>query len=72
MISYLIIYFANYYGHYTYLPLFQGEAFEEDFWAQAVRHLIVFYLSLHLTNFLWRQKFVSTNCRKSIYLFDYI
>lgn len=59
MISYLLIYFLSYFSLYKTLPIFQDTIYQNDYWAQGLRHLILLYVTLHLTNFIWRQKFVS-------------
>ena len=59
MISYAILFVAGYAALLKSLPILQGATLEHDYWAQAVRHLVVLYLAAQLTDFLWRQKFVS-------------
>ena len=65
MISYSLIFIACYCSLFFYLPLFSNSAYQADFWAQSVRHLTLIYVTSHLSNFIWRQKIVSSSCRAS-------
>jgi len=59
MISYVVIFVASYYAIYKTLPLLQDPMYSADTLAQVIRHLIIVYLTTQLSNFVWRQKFVS-------------
>lgn len=59
MISYSIIFVIIYSTLYIYLPILQESTFAKDYLLQAIRHGILLFLSSHLSNFVWRQKFVS-------------
>lgn len=59
MLTYAIILASSYLGLFNLLPLFHEPQFQNDHLAQSIRHLALFYLSVQLTSFVWRQKFVS-------------
>lgn len=59
MLSYTIIFISSYLGLYLGLPILSQQALQTDYVAQAVRHLILLFFSSHLTNYLWRQSYVS-------------
>lgn len=71
MISYTVIFASTYLGLYHALPIFQGSIYQDDLFAQTLRHLLLLYLASQFTNFLWRQKFVSTSTREDLKRVDY-
>lgn len=60
MLFYVLIYVASYFGLYKTFPLLRDPIYDNDIYAQILRHLMLIYASYHLANFLWRQKFVSS------------